>query len=190
MLALKEHSKGCHLTESAVSSTELNEHYLTWSSKKSCNQCRWFRQGSSMKTYCFLNQPQQATHSFSWPRVCSGSWTHSPSRALPTDADKYLHDAVGEVCCSALCSSLFTLVWCPWAVVCTSSYIFPSPLLYRQRTGQLCTMYSWCQRLPFVQVPHTARAKLALELLSRQYGERGKDCAILISDEYRYLFIY
>lgn len=153
MLTLKQCNIRCHLTEFAVGSTELNKDTLTWSSAKSCNECWWYRQGSSMKIYCLFTQPQQATHSFSWTTVCSGSWTHSPSHVLPTDADKYLHYAVGASCCSALYSGLFTLVWLSWAVFCTSSYIFPSPLLYRQRASLLCTPCSLCQRLPFVQVP-------------------------------------
>lgn len=144
-----------------------------------------------MKAYYFFKQPQQATNSFSWPTVCFGSGMHVPSHVLPTHAGKYLHDNVGEDYSSGLCSIFFfTLFWFSWAVVCTSSYVFPSPLLYRQITGHLCTTYSWCQLLPFVQAPHAARTKLALEPLSRQYGERGKDCVTLTSDKYHYLFIY
>jgi len=65
MLALKQCNKRRHLTESAVNSTELNEQHLNWSIKKRCNQDWWFRQGSSMKIYYFLNKPQHPTQSFS-----------------------------------------------------------------------------------------------------------------------------
>lgn len=114
---------------------------------------------------CFLNQPQQATCSSARPSVSSGSQTHSPSHVLLTEDDTYLDEISLQVYLSAVCSSLFAF---SWAGICTSSYIFPSDLLYSQRTWQPCRVHSRHRHFPFVNVPHAARTKLALELVWRE----------------------
>lgn len=115
----------------------------------------------------FLNQPQQATRSSSWPTVSSGSQIHSPRRVLLTEDDKYLHETFPEIYLSAVCWSLFTLVWLT-SVGCGRAYVFCSALLCSQRTRQPFRVCSWHQHLPFVNILHAAKTQLALELVWRE----------------------
>lgn len=61
-------------------------------------------------SHSFLKQPKQATCS-SWPSVSSDFQTCSPSHVLLTEDDEYLHETFFDFYLSAVCSSLFTLVW-------------------------------------------------------------------------------